>query len=110
MKYIAILLMLSLIGCAQVRTAVSGVDVAGTINNYEPITPILAEKATAAMVASVKKGHQIADDTNHNIIKELCLMEADYKEYWIKRQWRVNGIDYRRACDSIDGEITDPMP
>lgn len=104
-----ILLPFLLVGCSEAKLAISAADPAGVINSYEPITPILAGKATATMVASINKANQIADDTARAVIKELCLMEPDYKEYWIKRQWKKNGIDYRRACDSVNGDITTPI-
>ena len=87
------------VGCSQARLAISGIDTPELINNYQPVTPILVGKATATMVASIKKSNQIADDTAQAIIKELCTMEPDYREYWIKRQLRVNKIDYNHACD-----------
>lgn len=98
------------ISCTPTRAVISNIDLAENINNYQPITPILAGKATGAMVASLSKGQQISDDTSRAIIKELCVMDGDFKEYWMRRQWRVNGIDYRRSCDSLDGNILDPMP
>ena len=108
-----LILILSIIllctSCTQTRLAVAGIDAPEVINNYEPITPVLVGKATGVMVAANKKSNQIWDDTAQAIIKELCVMEREYKEYWIKRQWKKNGIDYRRACDSLNGEITEGL-
>lgn len=104
-----LVLILFLSGCNKVRYAIAGVDLPEVIDNYKPITPVLVGKATGTVVSIMKKSNQIADDTAHAIIKELCTMPKDYREYWIKRQWKKNGIDYRRACESLDGDIIDPM-
>lgn len=104
-----LLLIILLTGCETTRLTVASIDTPEAINSYKPVTPILVGRATGTVVAIMKKSNEIADDMAQAIIKELCSVPRDYREYWIKRQWKKNGIDYRRACESLDGDIIDPM-
>jgi len=103
MRYLTILTILFLcVGCDKTRLAIAGIDPATVIDNYEPVTPLLVGKATGTVVSMMRLSNRIADDTARAMIKELCVMDKDYRKYWTNRQMIKHGIDYSRACDQLN--------
>jgi len=110
MKFLAIMIILFLCtACDKARFAIAGVDLPEIIDNYQPVTPVLVGKSVGTVVSLMNKANQIDDEITKAIIKEYCAVEKHYREYWMARQWRLHGIDYRRACESLDGEIMEPL-
>ena len=103
MRYLTILIVLFLcVGCDKTRLAIAGIDPSTIIDNYEPVTPLLVGKSTATVVSMMRLSNRIADDTAQAMIKELCVMDKDYRKYWMNRQYLLHGIDYSRACDHLN--------